>query len=40
MIAARLWGEPNHGIGFKGYVEKLYEAHKVQQMTLLKENLW
>lgn len=40
MIAADFWGEPNHDIGFKGYVEKLYEAHKVQQMKLLKENLW
>jgi hypothetical protein len=44
VIAADFWGntwsEPDHDIGFKGYVEKLYEAHKVQHMKLLKENLW
>jgi hypothetical protein len=40
MIAADFWGEPNHDIGFKGCAEKLYEAHKMQQMKLLKENLW
>jgi len=40
MIAADFWGEPSHDIGFSGYVEKLYEAHKMQQRKLLKENLW